>query len=887
MSATQEHQPRPRRVLNLKAVAICVVVVGVVSTGLRHMHGRQVVKTTAHLKQQADRAVQDGPPNQAIQAIERYLTFSHGDRAARLQLAELLEDHATDEDMLRMAYAMNEGLLLDDRNNDRLRLRQAKLAVRLKLFSDADSHLTMLRSTLKNEPQVWYLSGVVEEHAARVEQAIAYYRSAVDTGSSEADCFARLAGMLTEQGASPAEIEPLFDNLIADHESADAHRVKARWLLAQNRDQEAITELWTGLDLEPTDIQLNGILVSMSRRNSISSADTQQETDDRLFKHLRTVVQDQPSEVRLRLFYAHALWNAGQRDQAVETLKTGITRNPQAFELQEVLIDYLVGLGKTQQAVAAFKRLPRSVVDHARWHFLEGRVHMASEQWQKAAISFERASGFSGADERVRLRSGLCLAACRRELGERKGAMETYRTMIQASPNSRDSRLGMAAAWLEAGRLDLAIAEYRQLQDVDGVPELLASLLIRESLRQAPTLRNWREVETLLREDDPIITDEIQRLLLRADLLFAQGYPGRALRSLDIGTLQHPNDTLIQSARRRVLTDSQGTLLARMNSTLQKDPDSLEAWVAILRLHSHIDGPEGAVAWWQQSVGNAATNADRQHTLVALQAAELAAADLERTAESTTSTALLTMAELAWQDLTATAPEMQPRAAGFLARHRDNDTVLTFLRKADGSIDSGILARSWLAALENSDHKEELRDAVEQALRDLIVAQPAKIQLRQTYVEYLLQFADYESALAIGRQILQQEPHNAAALSRCAWILTMSNGDHTEALALSESASRYAPVNSEVRTVRALVLAHSESPETALPVFESIPSEARSAESFVYEALALLRTGNHNDAVRAADSAKHRSAPKRWRPADQQLLKDILQQVVPAEVAHN
>ena len=81
---------------------------------------------------------------------------------------------------------------------------------------------------------------------------------------------------------------------------------------------------------------------------------------------------------------------------------------------------------------------------------------------------------------------------------------------------------------------------------------------------------------------------------------------------------------------------------------------------------------------------------------------------------------------------------------------------------------------------------------------------------------------------------------NSEALSRCAWILTMVDGDHSEALALSERASRYAPVDTDVRTVRALVLARSSAPAEALPVFGSVPADARTPESFAYEALAWL-----------------------------------------------
>ena len=78
-------QPRPRRVLNPKAFILCAVVIVLTSTGMRQLHSRQVVKTTAYLRQAADEAVEHGDPQEAIQALERYL-FDEETQAEQEQL---------------------------------------------------------------------------------------------------------------------------------------------------------------------------------------------------------------------------------------------------------------------------------------------------------------------------------------------------------------------------------------------------------------------------------------------------------------------------------------------------------------------------------------------------------------------------------------------------------------------------------------------------------------------------------------------------------------------------------------------------------------------------------------------------------------------------------
>lgn len=879
MTANQHSlQPRPRRVLNLKAVAMCAIVVVAASTGMHRLHSHQVVRTTDYLKQRADESVRHGLPGEAIQALERYLAFGRVDRGARKKLSELLSRHAADKDSLHAAYAMNENMLLDDQDNVQLRLRQTELAVRLNHFSDAGFHLNVLRKTLPNHPRVWHLSGLVAEQEERTTEAIGYYRMAIEHNSVDGDTCTQLAGLLAANGADPGEAERLFDALIERHESADTFRARAEWLLTQDRTNDAVSELWAGLALSPDDVRLNGTLAAALQRNSNADSVHWRNEQSRLINHLRTQVEIHPTATALCLFCAHTQWDAGHRNDAVTTLKAGIAQNPKAIELQEILIDYLVSEGETRQAEAAFRRLPQTDTNHAHWHFLEGRVLMAAQQWSTAANAFEQAMGFSGSNEHVRHRSGIYLAVCRREQGEHGEAIDAWRSTLQASPTSNESHLGLAAAWLESGRIDLAIAEYRQLPDAKGVPELLASLLIRETLRHPPTRRNWRELDTLLDADDSVITDETQRTLLQADVLFAKGCPARALRLLDVAVFEQPNDLLIRAPRRRVLNDGRGTLLQHLKNTLVHHPNSVEAHIAVVRLLSRRGGHESAAKWLRQLVeGSVCSRLSNQQRLeLAAQVAETAAADFERTQEPACAAAMLYAAEISWNQLAEVSPDRQAQLIAFAARHHDEHEVLTALRQVPAGTDPILRSQCWLAALEHTHRKEGLRAAAEQVLRQLVAAAPSQMQLRQAYVEYLVQFAGYETALDIERQILLHEPHNVEALSRCAWILAMTGGDHSVALARSESASRLAPQDAGVRIVRALVLARSSDPAEALPVFDAVPDDARTPESRLYEALALLRCGKPNKAQQLVSHIKREQTPVRWRPADRALLNEIL-----------
>jgi len=877
----------PRRVLNLKAVAICVLVAVVATIGMRKLHSNQVRATTLFLKERAEEAVRTKHPQESIHSLELYLAFNGSDSEARNQLSQLLGEHAPNDETLLTAYAMNEDMLLNDVDNEELRLRQAQLAVRLHRLSDADSHLKVLREATSDEADVWHLSGIVAERTGHNDKAESYLKKTIAIDGSNARACGLLTTLLGRRQAPKAESETLLRDLVTKHPSPEAWQAMASWLLEQKQADETVTALWKGLAEDPADISLNGMLLTVLQSPTTPSVSAVKEQKTKLVNHLAEQVKEHPLAIQLRLFAAHAQWAADQRSAAVQTLKDGIAKDPQAWKIQEALVDYLVSLERTDEARTVFERIPRSATGHGIWHFLQGRLQMCANEWSRAASSFEQASGFAGSDANVKHRSGMCLAICRRELGHTEGAIAAYRTMLQRNPSSRDGRLGIAAARLESGDTHLAIAEYRQLMDVKGVPELLASLLIRETLKLPESRRNWREVESMLANDSTVITDETQKQLLQADLLFGQGQPAQALRMLDRAIHNQPKQVLFRTARRRLLDDQGLGLRRRMEETITRHPQNEEAYVVLTRLQLQHDDPSSALHWIDQIHTGPATQhlPETVRLLHAAEVAEAAAADLLTADQPQATAVLLQDAQRSRHALAILDPEQWPDLAAFTARHHDSPHILATLKKIPPNTRRDLLAASWLAALENTDSREQLQKPAEQALRTLVAAEPGSMTLRLAYSEYLIHYDELESALQIARDVVQREPGNAAALRCCAWILAMTGTSPSDAMSLSESASRYAPQDTGVRATRGLVLAMSDAPESALPVLQSIPADVRPPESLAYEAWAHIRSGNHQAATQILAAIQMDEGRVHWRPSDRKLLKRISSSVAkePAE----
>ncbi len=868
-----------KRVLNLKAFLALVAGGTLLSILTGWIHAGQVVRTSSYLKATAEQALEEGDHNRAFDLFEQYMVLKPLDKSVEEKISQLLEEHGTSAKALLRAFQINERLLLDDKSRDDLRMRQIRISDKLGRYSDAAVHLKTLRDKRTDLSEVWHFSGIVAKDTGDFANAQKFFAKAVSLKDPMPESYEYLAELITLEAKDPAEAERLLGHMVADDDSAKSRRIRASWMLKQGRPQDAIPDLWTALQYEPADIRTNALLLKAVRLAANEDHSFNAEDQYRkIIVHINGVLSDNPDETKLRLYLSSALWATGERGAAINNLEYGIERDPRQFELHEVLVDYLVSDRQYERAQKVFDQIPQRVVERGRREFMRGRLLMSQKNWKAAINAFEISLGFSHDDPNISSRARVCLALCRRETGDDVAAMDAYRSLVQANPDFEGGRLGMASAYLRADQIPLAIAEYRQLLHVEGVPEFLANLMIRHILSQPTQSRDWSEVEELLRNTNPFVTDEVQRILLQADLLFAQGHPAQAMDQLDRAARRMPDREEIQRAFER-LSSVHGTRLQdRVLTVLEEDPRSMEAHISVLRLQVAREDISDMVSWLNkllsgEDFGN--VNETERLLILAEAATTVADAEIATRGASEQTTTLLRYAAEARRRLASMSSQHLLTYVRFLTLHESVDAAVEVIEAAAAQVPSDVQAACWLECFRQGAAVPNLRNRVDSNLQDLIRKEPADAFLRLTYANTLIAAERYEQAAQWLDQLKENSSRSGQAFGRLAWIALFADQDRPKALELSAQGVKRAAGNTDVRSMRGLAMAESNQVADGLKVLMSIPPENRTTASHLYTARALFLAERTSEAAELVRDLSYRAA--QLDPAEVRMLRQLQQ----------
>lgn len=869
--------------MNLKAFAILAGCGTLLWIGTNMLHASQVVRTSEYLKAAADEALASDDHRLAFDLYEQYVGLNPNNDEAEEKISQLLEEHGNSAKSLQRAFQINERLLRLDGTRDDLRVRQIRIAERMGRYSDAAVHLKKMRESDSKDPDVWHFSGIVAQDTGKFFDAIEYFRTAVTLPNPNPESFEYLAHLLTNESNDPLTAERLLAELIESHDSPEARRIRATWFLGQDRPQEAIPDLWLALRSVPQDVRTNAMLLKAVRvsksedRNFASEAQYRQ-----LTSHLSSQVKAAPNEVRLRLYLSSALWAVGDRNAAIQNLEAGILRDPRQMELHEVLVDYLVSDRRYERAQEVFDKIPQRAVDRGRREFMKGRLLMSQKQWPQAIETFEMALGFAQDDPSMASRARVCLALCRRESGDNLASMEEYRRLIKSNPDLEGGRLGMASAYLRSEQTNLAIAEYRQLLHVDGVPEFLANLMIKNNLTLPKSSRDWSEIETLLSDKNPPVKDEMQRILLQADLLFAKGYPSQAMDLLDAAARKMPGRPEIARAYERLSAVHGDQLLERIRKVLDDDPSNIEAHSSILRIYAARNDTGGLTNWMNGLATNRTfPRLNDQQRLQILAETSTAVADAEALArgESVETQLLLQYGQKAWRQLASLSPQHTYGYVRFLASHKDATAAMNAVYGSGQQLVPEAAAYCWLECLRQLPDDSSVAGRVNQELMQLIQENTSNIGLRIAFAEYQMLTKQYGPAASLLQQLVKYDARNGRAFGRLAWIAALVQNNPADALQYSEKATRFAPGDQEVRNIRGLALALDNQVDAALKVLRAIPEDERSMASYVFEAKTLLIAGAKKEATELLQGLNLHRARGNLAPAEFDMLTLLQEQL--------
>jgi len=891
-TSTSKSGSRPR-VLNPRAALILAVVLGVTVVGVRKVHDRQMSRTVQFLRDTAFKSLASEDYRNAQLQLSQYLSLKSNDPEARERLSWVLSEHIKTPQSFEQAIRLNEDLLRTDLTNYELRLRHTQLLIKQNRMADAKAHLDLLQSAMPDEAEVWYLSAVVAGAGRDPAGAMKCLKRSLRCAKKIPETYALLAKLADE--STPPELQPeaLMQQMIAQCPNEKAYLIRADYHIEKQLWFDAISDLWKSLEETPDDMILNAKLVRCLQ--ALESNDESDAAQDRAITqaiqrgcdHFRERIAESGQIPALRLYLAALQWKNKDRDDAINGLEQAIQVMPRSFSLHETLIEYLVAENQHQKARRLLESIPAGGLAREVYHYSHGRILMEEKHWKQAADSLEQALAFGRKDSALFGRAQMSYAICRSQTGESRVALEAFRSVVSTRPDSIAARLGIAAAWVQSGQLDLAIAEYRQLKNITGVTASLADLMIQRNLQQPESLRNWDEIDELTREVNPQIADPVQRALLRADRLFATGQIVTALHTLEYATAMYPDRKEIVSAQRRLNGEFSVGINERLAKLAAEEPSNAEVQAALIRQKLNSEGPDAAIALLETTARPKNSAAESQETtlLLAIRISNLIVS-LERKGGSSEVTKTFEQAAIRYaEQLVSLSPKHEANLVKTLmhvGRTSDAMKAVTVLPVKDRP---EMRAACLLEVVRPESTRETTLPTITNAMYALVGQYPNNMELRVRYAElmiYARQYSYAEQTLAT----LSPETVNAPqVLSLRAWLRSAEEKNIPEAIELINQALRSAPQSSAFREIKARILLTQNQADEAMRMLEAIPEQELSLSGQVYLLASLLKLERDAEAHTIFEQIHPLHDADSLYPADEDLLKAISKQILTPSTA--
>lgn len=586
------------RRLNVRLLAWLAVVFVPGAVGVHLLHGFQVNRNAEALVERAREKRAAGATDEAAGLLGRYVGLRPDDAAASAELATTLlmrleATRPTRRDVSR-AFAALEAAVRDNPADGPLRLKLAEFCARVGRHADAREHVARLAMPAGE---------TAPDGVAPIALAVVHARAAIGTGEpSEAvqllatatgfDLQSRSFGSMPGSSDSDTAtalmlLAALFEGPCDDPAAAD---------LMMQRLQQAgpdDPQVWITIadwHLEHDNLEAAEAVIE---RNLHLPAD-----DDRLH--------------RIRGLLAI---RRGRPEEAMATLRAGLTLHPESRPLQAMLAELLLAQGDLSGARAAIEPLRAAEGAEAPLvEFLQGWLFTEEGQWLQAKQVLLRLRPQIASADQLRQRVDLLLARCHAALGAYDEQLFMCQSLLAETPTLTAARIGAVSALAALGRPSEALELF---EDASGtLPSEATSLraecllaagqasaavdLLTPAVEDAPDDPRLRAslIEAVLRQQGP---EAARDLLAMAPAAVATTPPLLLIRGLLAVSLpQEDADrelTAIESMTGSLPADDCRIVLAGLArlQTARGDVDSAaRLWAAVHERH-----PDDTAAWWE------------------------------------------------------------------------------------------------------------------------------------------------------------------------------------------------------------------------------------------------------------------------------------------------
>jgi tetratricopeptide (TPR) repeat protein len=524
----------PREVVNLRFLAVLLGLTAVFAAVWFGVHRWQVRKHAAGLLEQADSAESQGRPDRAARFLGMYIALSPDDHDARARHGLLLARLADSPRARAAAMGALEQVLLRDPDRHEVRRRLILLCLDCDQFDDALQHLTTLRESFPEDPEIDDLLGRCHEGRGERAKAANAYRAAIGRAPQRIEPYLRLARLLRDHLAQPGEADRLLHAMIqANKQSYQVYVGRARLLQDGAPSKEALEaarkDVLEALRLAPNEAEA-----------LLAAGELLQKMPDHLGEargYLRRAAERSQADQRPYETLAALELRDSRPDEALAVLRRGLEKLRDDPSLLWNLTSLTIAHGSLTDAEELLTRLDRLAFPTARVNYLRAALRLKRGDWPGACAGLETVRPLLADSRQLTIECDLLLAQCYGQLGDLDARALVYRRVIAADPLQVHARFALATTYLKLGRGAEALDECRRAVDLPGAPApgwtLLARLMVFQTLRLAPRQQQWDRIEPVLDRAAQADPDSPELPVLMAEVLVGKGELEKARQFLD------------------------------------------------------------------------------------------------------------------------------------------------------------------------------------------------------------------------------------------------------------------------------------------------------------------------------------------------------------------
>jgi tetratricopeptide (TPR) repeat protein len=316
-----------------------------------------------------------------------------------------------------------------------------------------DAAVRHLSAVLHDNPRAsdaLLLQGKIALHHGRGKEAVQAFRTVLRDQPDLADAHALLGQSYLILGETNLAHNSLEQAIRSNPRQFEAHVALANLDMASGRKKEARERLEHVLAVDPTNVSILGLLLTMQTadRDWSASADT--------LARMRASGASEPLS-SLAEGYLHQ--SRQEPDQAFAAFERAVQSAPDSPEPLTALVRLDVALGRHAQAQQRLTALLSAKPSHPYAHGLLGELYLLSHDEAAAERHLQEATAVNP----EWITPWVNWAALKFSKNRSDEAQTILRRGISANPSGEILRVILATSYSDTGRIDQAIAEYQAI----------------------------------------------------------------------------------------------------------------------------------------------------------------------------------------------------------------------------------------------------------------------------------------------------------------------------------------------------------------------------------------------------------------------------------------